>query len=105
MTDVAEEALTTDQELIKPTKRNVICIIKRMYVPLEFLAPMIICFKRLFQSMCGKGIEWDEGLPELVKEEWKALIENLRHSQPVSIPRVMSRTKRECTFHFFDGDL
>ena len=37
--------------------------------------------------MCGKGIEWDEGLPEPVKGEWKTLIEDLRHSQPVSIPR------------------
>lgn len=40
MTNVAEEALTTDL-----TKRNVVRIIGRMYDPLGFLAPIIIRFK------------------------------------------------------------
>ena len=80
--DVTEVAAT-----IEPTKRNVVSIIGKFYDPLGYLAPVIIRFKRLFQKLCEHQVEWDESLPESLRKEWKMLVEDLRHSNPICIPR------------------
>ena len=48
---------------------------------------MIIQFKKLFQRLCGEQLQWDEPLPDALQREWKTLVDDLRHSSLVSIPR------------------
>ena len=69
---------------LSPTTRNVISIIERFYDPLGFLSPVIIQFKKLFQRLCGEQLQW---LPDALQREWKTLVDDLRHSSLVSIPR------------------
>jgi hypothetical protein len=80
--DIAEAAATTE-----PTKRNVISIVGKFYDPLGFVAPVIIRFKKLFQKLCVQQLQWDEPLRELLQDEWRILVDDLRDSSIVSIPR------------------
>ena len=80
--DIAKVAAATE-----PTKRNVVSIIGRFYDLLGYLAPVITCFKRLFQKLGEQRAEWDECLLENLQKEWKMLVDNLRHSNPICIPR------------------
>ena len=40
----------------EPTKRSIIAIATKFYDPIEFVAPVIICFKTLFQELCASKI-------------------------------------------------
>lgn len=71
----------------EPTKRKVISIVGRFYDPLGFLAPVTIRFKIFFQKLCDRKIGWDEPLPNHLILEWKALVDDLCESIPLSIPR------------------
>ena len=48
--DLAELSVAADA--LQPTKRNFVSLIGRIYNPLEFLAPVTIRFKILFQKLC-----------------------------------------------------
>ena len=37
---------------LEPTKRSVVSLVGRFYDPLEFLAPVVICFKMFIQELC-----------------------------------------------------
>ena len=82
VTDIAEAAAR-----IEPTKRNVVSTIGKLYDPLRFLAPVIIRFKGLFQKLCENKLQWDETLTGTIRNKWESLVEDLRNSSPVYIPR------------------
>ena len=46
----------------EPTKRRIVAIATKFYDPIGFVAPVIICFKMLFQELCTSKIELDEPL-------------------------------------------
>ena len=85
---------------IEPTKRNAVSIVGRFYDPLGFLAPVIIQFKILFQKLCELQLQWDEPLPETTAKTWKMLIEGVRSSYPVSIPRSYHHGVTEEVQHY-----
>jgi len=53
---VNDELVFELHKLIKetePTKRSIVAIATRFYDPIGFVAPVIICFKMLFQELCS----------------------------------------------------
>ena len=88
--DIVEAAATTE-----PNKRNIVSIIAKFYVPLVFLAPVIIRLKKLFKKLCEQQLQWDEALPDTLQEEWEALVEDLQDSGLVSIPRSYHQERPE----------
>ena len=86
VSDIARAA-----EFMKPTKRNVVCVVGRFYDPIGFLAPVILRFKLLFQRLCVNKIEWDQPLTDSLLDEWNALVYDLQAEIQISIPRCYLR--------------
>ena len=82
ITDLARLALN-----LCPTKRNFVSLIGKFYDLLGFLCPVIIRFKILFQKLWQCKLDWDDVIPEELKEEWKSLVSDLNKAQPMSLPR------------------
>ena len=82
--DVSE--ITAAAADLQPTKRNVVSLIGRFFDPLEFLAPITIKFKVLFQKLSQSELEWDgELFGELLLE-----------AVPYSIPRSYQSRVQGC---------
>jgi len=62
----------------EPTKRNIVAIATKFYDPIGFVAPVIICFKTLFQELCANKIGWDEPLSGELLSKWKQLVSGFR---------------------------
>ena len=72
---------------LEPTKRNVISLIGQIYDPLGFLSPVMVRFKILMQTLCKLKLGWDHPLEEDLLQWWNNLVNNLRQSQPMVLPR------------------
>ena len=70
----------------EPTKRSIVAIATKFYDPIGFVAPVIICFKTLFQELCASKIGWDEPLSGELLSKWKQLVSGFRGAA-MSIPR------------------
>jgi len=59
----------------EPTKRRIGAIATKFYDPIGFVAPVIVCFKMLFQELCISKIGWDELLMGKLLIKWKRLVQ------------------------------
>ena len=83
--DVSE---VVDQvDVHSPTKRSVVGVVSQFYDPIGLLSPVIIVFKVFLQELTKAGMNWDEPLTDSFLERWKALVECLQRSPPITIPR------------------
>ena len=72
---------------LEPTKRNVVSIIGRFYIPLGFVSPVVIQFKIFFQELCRAKLEWDQTLEGEVLRKWRNLTSALEEGSLIIIPR------------------
>ena len=72
---------------LEPTKRNVVSLTGQFYDPLGYLSPITIRFKALMQQLCKVRLGWDQPLEGELLVQWKTLVGDLKHSQPVTLPR------------------
>ncbi len=72
---------------LTPTKRSIVSLVGRFYDPLGYLAPVVVHFKIFLRQLCEAKLDWDQPLPSKLVEEWSALSESLRYTQPTSISR------------------
>ena len=77
---------------LQPTKRNVVSLICQIYDPLGFLSPITVAFKILIQEVCKLKVAWDQPLVGGPLLRWERLIEALKESPPLRLPR-----------HYFHG--
>ena len=76
---------------LQSTKRNV-SFIGQIYDPLGFLSPVTIAFKILMQEVGKMKVPWDQPLIGEQLTRLEALIESLKESMQLRIPR-----------HYFNG--
>ena len=72
---------------LKATKGTVIGIGSKFYDPVGFLSPITIRFKILFQRLCQANLQWDDMLSDNLLPIWQALVNDLRSTAPITIPR------------------
>lgn len=72
---------------IRPTKREVLSIIMRIYDPLGLIAPFVIHSKILMQDIHASRIAWDEKILDKEFTRWKNWIYELREIEKCKIPR------------------
>ena len=82
MREIGEIAIS-----LEPTKRNIIKSVGQIYDPLGLAAPATVKMKILFQDLHRAKVEWDQPLEGELLAQWCQLIESLRRSKPVSVPR------------------
>lgn len=54
------------------TRRGILSTVSSIYDPLGFLAPVVLSAKRILQDLCRRQLGWDDALPLIVAQEWRA---------------------------------
>ena len=79
-------------EIKAQTRRSLLGIVASIFDPLGLLAPFLLIGKKILQSVCRKGISWDEDVPDNKKnflEEW---LTDLKGISKIKIPRCLVYT-------------
>ena len=79
----------------KPTKRNILQILSRIFDPLGFLAPVVLTLKMLFQQSWEKNIGWDDPVPMDIKNTWMKTMAGLNCLTEVRVPRWLGTGPQE----------
>jgi hypothetical protein len=74
----------------KVTKRTVLATAQKIFDPLGFLRPVLLCPKRLLQEAWYEKTEWDEELSPEMKERYGNWCEELDLMKGIRIPRNMT---------------
>ncbi|XP_037813257.1 uncharacterized protein LOC119604602 isoform X2 [Lucilia sericata] len=61
-----------------PTKREVLRLIMSVFDPFGFLSNFTITGKIFMQSLWRCGLEWDEEIPEALRDRWKSWTTGLK---------------------------
>ena len=72
LTDCFEFHVPRNQFLLhkRKTKRSMLSDASKMFDPMGILSPYTIRSKVLFQPLWSRGLQWDENLPEDIKQQW-----------------------------------
>ena len=108
--DIENDCFTYDiKEKSKPlTRRGLLSLTSSLYDPLGFVAPVTLSAKLILQSLCRKGLQWDEPIPDCEAKQWAEWDESLSHLSTVRIPRCIKPATIGIEFsvelhHFADG--
>ena len=69
------------------TRRGILSTVGTVYDPLGFLAPLLLVGKRLLQELCKGKVDWDDPIPENVRECWLRWREELHLLENLAVPR------------------
>ena len=58
-----------------------------VYGPLGFLAPLLLVEKRLLQEFCKGKVDWEDPIPDNVREFWLRWREELHLLENLAVPR------------------
>ncbi|XP_015761461.1 PREDICTED: uncharacterized protein LOC107340610 [Acropora digitifera] len=83
------EAILKLAESLEPTRRSLLKVTSSFFDPLGILSPVLVQMKLLFQLLCQENVAWDVPLPEPVRRQWKAWLQDLREVQQIMIPRCL----------------
>lgn len=65
------------EEIVEPTKREVLGKLPRIYDPLGLVSPMSLQGKMIFREACETKISWDTVLPDKLSKLWASWESNL----------------------------
>ena len=82
------EAILKLTESLEPTRRSLLKVTSSFFDPLGILSPVLVQMK-LFQLLCQENVAWDAPLPEPVRRQWKAWLQDLREVQQIMILRCL----------------
>ena len=85
------------------TKRNVLKKTASLFDPLGFLSLFIIKAKLYLQQAWLEALDWDDELPEKLKNEWENWFNELHLLQGIKIPRCLKNSNlvTSVTLHSF----
>ena len=69
------------------TKRTLLSDTSRIFDPLGFLAPLVIKLKCLFQHCWSLKLDWDDELPDSLRDAWQTYRSSFRSLLSLKIPR------------------
>ena len=69
------------------TKQSVLKLATKDFDPMGLLTPFTINMKILFQSLCIKGVDWEDKLDGKALTRWRSLVADLRGLNGVRVPR------------------
>ncbi|GFW62670.1 integrase catalytic domain-containing protein [Trichonephila clavipes] len=75
---------------VRPTKRQLLSTIAKIYNPLGFLSPTTIQLKILMQDIWKQNISWDDPVTDYIFESWMQFKNQREHLAEIQIPRYLS---------------
>ncbi|XP_039762492.1 uncharacterized protein LOC120635541 [Pararge aegeria] len=85
------------KETRPPTKREVASAVMSVFDPLGLATPVLIQGKTLIQQLWRTGINWDDHIPDTLRDHWSKLLNNLACLKDLNVPR--------CTDSCNEGEL
>jgi len=86
------------------TKRSVLKLAAKVFDPMGLLTPFTINMKIFFQSLCTKGVDWEDKLEGKALTRWHSLVNDLRGLNDVRVPRCyFKRTDEQPTSYQVHG--
>ncbi|XP_055543764.1 uncharacterized protein LOC129729277 [Wyeomyia smithii] len=73
----------------RTTKRNVLSEVQKIFDPLGILSPIVLHGKLTMQDIWSVKLEWDQELPEQIKNQWKWFCKQVEEINRISIPRYV----------------
>lgn len=80
---------------LKPTKRNILSYIAKMFDPLGFLAPVTFWAKFFMQKLWQEKLNWDDELPSQLSNAWMEFSSHLSEISTIKIPRFFGTTNQD----------
>ena len=86
----------------EPTKRRAMGFISSLFDPLGLAAPIIVSAKIFMQSLWAQKLDWDDPLPENLKNEWNSILKQLNALDELYIVRqAVSKNCKNVQLHAF----
>ena len=89
------------------TRRTLLGVVASIFDPIGFLAPFTLIGKRILQSLCKKGISWDENVPDDKKNSLEEWMKDFKQISKIKIQRcLVSTSSKDAVFelhHFADA--
>ncbi|XP_076659879.1 uncharacterized protein LOC143363163 [Halictus rubicundus] len=84
------------------TKRAVLSALARLFDPLGWIAPVVVTAKLIMQRLWAARCDWDEPIPDRLRNEWQTYLGNLPDLEAIQIPRpIASGPVRRRSLHGF----
>ena len=86
------------------TRRGLLRILSSVYDPMGFVCPFVLLAKKIFQSECKSGRDWDDELCEENIELWKRWLNDLPSLEEFKVPRCVipkNFDRHEIQLHHF----
>ncbi|GFT14173.1 integrase catalytic domain-containing protein [Trichonephila clavipes] len=91
---------------VRPSKRQLLSTIAKIYDPLGFLSPTTIQLKILMQDIWKENISWDDPVTDCIFESWTQFKNQMKHLAEIQIPRYLAEdatAKRVLLIGFCDA--
>ncbi|GFW67332.1 integrase catalytic domain-containing protein [Trichonephila clavipes] len=91
---------------VRPTKRQLLSTIAKIYDSLGFLSPTTIQLKILMQDIWKENISWDDPVTDCIFESWTQFKNQMKHLAEIQIPRYLAEdatAKRVLLIGFCDA--
>ena len=87
------------------TRRGVLSTVMSIYDPLGLIAPVVLTGKRILQELCSSSMDWDDPLPDHLRERWDRWRTDLLILPTISINRCYKPTEfgevKSVEYHHF----
>lgn len=71
----------------KVTKRNIISSLAKVFDPVGLLCGIILTYRKFYQTVCLLKLDWDDEVPEEIKNQWFELKNDLKKIEKLKINR------------------
>ncbi|PFX16138.1 Uncharacterized protein K02A2.6 [Stylophora pistillata] len=90
------------------TRRGILSIVSSVYDPFGMAAPLLLRRKRIFQHLCKEGIDWDDPVPDALRDLWETWKEELHLLEEMEVrrcfkPEGFAEVKDVQLHHFSDA--
>ena len=87
------------------TKRTMLSVVNRMYDLLGLASPVMITGKILYSKVCLLKLQWDEEVPEEIKDKWNKWISTMKKRPYITVPRsvISDEVYKICIHGFSDA--
>ena len=80
-----------------PTKRGLLSAVSSVYDPLGFILPFVLQAKRIFQLLCRQKIDWDDDMPDDLRDQWTRWKQDVPTIAEMKVPRCQNAQGGICT--------
>lgn len=90
------------------TRRGILSTVSSVYDPLGFLAPVVLTGRQILQSLCRDRYDWDDPVPDLLRQKWEKWRNSLCCLEKLKIkrcfkPHAFGRLQSAELHHFSDA--